>query len=151
MLNVSLYFIPLQNKNMLNEQEQLINNGLTYFKRGDFSLGYRTILDASLHTNSNEVFKKTLEFVALYEKETTDDKSALYNKLEICANEIRKVPIANTNLLGKTILTGKELTKKYKSGRFVLGPVNVELKKGDIFGLVGENGNGRIFNNHNFR
>lgn len=128
---------------MLNEQEKLITNGLSYFKRGDFSLGYRTLLDAALHANSNEVFQKTLEFVALYEKEVSEDKSILYPAIEKCANEIRKVPIENPNLLGKTILTGENLTKNYNKGRFVLGPVNIELKKGDIFGLVGENGNGK--------
>jgi len=128
---------------MLNKQEQLITKGLQYFKRGDFSLGYRTILDASLHTDSNEVFKKTLEFVEIYEKEDSENKLGLYSQLEECANEIRKVPIENPKLLGKTILKGEELTKNYNKGRFVLGPVNVELKKGDIFGLVGENGNGK--------
>ncbi len=128
---------------MLNEQEVLIANGLTYFKRGDFSLGYRTILDAALHTDDNEVFKQTLQFVEVYEKDTSEDKSSLYSQLEKCANVIRKVPVENPNLLGKTILTGKQLTKNYNKGRFVLGPVDVELKKGDIFGLVGENGNGK--------
>lgn len=128
---------------MLNEQEALIANGLTYFKRGDFSLGYRTILDAALHTDDNDVFKKTLQFVEIYEKYSSEDKSSLYSQLEECTNSIKKVPVKNSNLLGKTILTGKQLTKNYNKGRFVLGPVDVELKKGDIFGLVGENGNGK--------
>ena len=128
---------------MLKEQEELIINGLKYFERGDFSLGYRTILDAALHTDDNTVFKETLAFVELYEKEKSEDKSYLYNQLEKCANAIRMVPVENPNLLGNTILSGKQLTKKFNNGRFVLGPVDIELKKGDVFGLVGENGNGK--------
>ena len=73
---------------MLNEQEELITRGLSYFKRGDFSLGYRTILDAALHTDSNEVYKKILAFVEVYEKETSENKSSLFTQLEKCAQEI---------------------------------------------------------------
>ena len=128
---------------MLNEQEELITRGLSYFKRGDFSLGYRTILDAALHTDSNEVYKKTLAFVEVYEKETSENKSSLFTQLEKCAQEIRKIPVKNPKLLGSTILKGNQLVKEYNKGRFVLGPIDVELKKGDIYGLVGENGNGK--------
>ncbi len=128
---------------MENKQEVLINNALQYFKRGDFSLGYRTMLDAALNTSSNAVFKKVLAFVEVYEKEVSEDKSSLYEALEECAKEIRSIAVEDPNLLGKTVLKGENITKNYKKGRFVLGPVNIELKKGDIFGLVGENGNGK--------
>jgi len=128
---------------MLNEQEQLIANALLYFKRGDYSLGYRTMLDAALHTDDETVFTKTLAFVALYEKEQTEDKAALYPAFQQCIEVIKTVAIEDPKLLGKTILTGKQLTKNYKKGNFVLGPVDICLKKGDIFGLVGENGNGK--------
>ncbi len=128
---------------MQNEQEIVIKNALRFFKRGDYSLGYRTMLDAALHTDTNYVYKEMLAFVEMYEKEDSEDKSQLFPELEKCAAVISEISIDNTNLLGKTILKGEGLTKEYNKGRFVLGPVDVELKKGDIFGLVGENGNGK--------
>lgn len=128
---------------MIHSQEELIEKSILYFKRGDFSLGYRTLLDAGLNTDSEEIFLKVLKFVAKYEKESSEDKSSLLSLFLECTSEIKKVVIENKNLLGKTILKAENITKNYNKGRFVLGPVNVELKKGDIFGLVGENGNGK--------
>ena len=128
---------------MIHSQEELIEKSILYFKRGDFSLGYRTLLDAGLNTDSEIIFSKVLDFVEVYEKESGSDKSSLLSLFEKCATEIKSVKIENKNLLGKTILKAENITKIYNKGRFVLGPVSVELKKGDIFGLVGENGNGK--------
>ncbi|WP_282071838.1 ATP-binding cassette domain-containing protein [Polaribacter atrinae] len=128
---------------MIQTQEELIENALLYFKRGDFSLGYRTLLDASLNTDSVEVFTKVLDFVEKYETESSDDKSSLLLLFTECCNQLKNIKIETKNLVGTTILKAENITKDYNSGRFVLGPVNIELKKGDIFGLVGENGNGK--------
>lgn len=128
---------------MIKKQEELINNALLFYKRGDFSLGYRTLLDAALNTNSSEVFKKTLDFVERYEKELNEDKSSLFPSFETWSKEVRSVAVENKKLLGKTILKGEQLSKSYNKGRFILGPIDIELKMGDVFGLVGENGNGK--------
>ncbi|QXP63745.1 ATP-binding cassette domain-containing protein [Polaribacter sp. HaHaR_3_91] len=128
---------------MIQTQEELIENALLYFKRGDFSLGYRTLLDASLNTDSTEIFIKVLDFVEKYENESSDDKSSLLLLFTECCNQLKKIKIEFKNLVGTTILKADNITKDYNKGRFVLGPVNIELKKGDIFGLVGENGNGK--------
>lgn len=128
---------------MINKQEELINNALLFYKRGDFSLGYRTLLDAALNTNAIDVFKKTLDFVEIYEKKLNEDKSSLYPLFDSCAKEINGISIEDKNLLGKTILKGEKISKSYNKGRFLLGPIDIELKMGDVFGLVGENGNGK--------
>jgi ABC-2 type transport system ATP-binding protein len=128
---------------MTHTQEDLIDNALLFFKRGDYSLGYRTLLDTGLNTDSKEIFKKLLGFVEKYEKESSEDKSSLLSFFEECAFEIRTIYIEDQDALGRTILKAENITKNYNKGRFVLGPVNMELKKGDIFGLVGENGNGK--------
>lgn len=128
---------------MIQTQEQLIENALLYFKRGDFSLGYRTLLDTALNTDSEEIFKKFLAFVDMYEEESSEDKSLLLSSFQECATEISKIKIEHQYTLGETILKARKITKNYNKGRFVLGPVDVDLKKGDIFGLVGENGNGK--------
>lgn len=128
---------------MIHSQEELIEKAVLYFKRGDFSLGYRTLLDAGLNTDSENIFAKVLNFVEIYEQESSEDKSSLLSLFKKCAADIKSVNIENQNLLGKTILKAENITKNYNKGRFVLGPVNVALKKGDIFGLVGENGNGK--------
>lgn len=43
----------------------------------------------------------------------------------------------------QTVFVGKQLYKRYRKGGFELLPVDVELKTGEITGVVGENGNGK--------
>ena len=127
---------------MINKQEELIENAVLYFKRRDFSLGYRMLLDAALNTDNELIFTKTLHFVAQYEKHT-GDKILLLDTFKKCAKEIKSCKLEIQNELGTTILKATNISKNYNTGRFILGPVNVTLNKGDIFGLVGENGNGK--------
>jgi ABC-2 type transport system ATP-binding protein len=128
---------------MIFTQEQLVENALIYYNRGDFSLGYRTLLDAALNTQSEEVFTKILDFVAVYESIIDPEKASLLSLFKECCLKVDTIKIESKNLFGETILSAKNITKNYNQGRFVLGPVDVTLKKGDIFGLVGENGNGK--------
>ena len=127
----------------MQTQKGLVESALLYFKRGDFSLGYRTLLDASLNTDSEQVFIKVLGFVEKYENESSEDKSSLLSLFKESCNAVNSIKIESNITVGQTILKGEKITKNYNGGRFVLGPVNIALKKGDIYGLVGENGNGK--------
>ncbi|WP_373941674.1 hypothetical protein OEG92_19380 [Polaribacter sejongensis] len=118
---------------MIQTQEELIENALLYFKRGDFSLGYRTLLDASLNTDSVEVFTKVLDFVEKYENESSDDKSSLLLLFTECCNQLKKIKIETKNLVGTTILKADNITKDYNKGRFVLGPRKYRIEKRRYF------------------
>ncbi|WP_234974659.1 ABC transporter ATP-binding protein [Tenacibaculum agarivorans] len=126
----------------ITKQELLIEQAVTYFKQGDHSLGYRILLDAALHTDDPNVFKETLEFVDVYENHEKD-KSELYEKFLSCISIIKSVHVPDKNHIGQTILKGESIEKRYNRGKFTLGPITIELKRGDIYGLVGENGNGK--------
>ncbi|CAL2089766.1 ABC transporter ATP-binding protein [Tenacibaculum sp. 190524A02b] len=126
---------------MLSKQEALINEGVSYFKRGDHSLGYRTLLDAALNTDATEVFKETIQFVETYE--STEEKATLLSRIEKYAAFLKTIPVETSALLGEEILNGQNLSKAYRNSKFALGPINIQLKKGGIYGLVGENGNGK--------
>ena len=49
------------------------------------------------------------------------------------------------NLLGQVVFDAQQLTKRFSSRghRFQMGPIDLELRTGEITGLVGENGNGK--------
>jgi len=126
----------------ITKQELLIEQAVTYFKQGDHSLGYRILLDAALHTDDPNVFKETLEFVDVYENHEKD-KSELYEEFLSCTNVIKSIHVPDKNHIGQTILKGESIEKRYNRGKFILGPITIELKRGDIYGLVGENGNGK--------
>lgn len=128
---------------MINKQEELIDKSLLLFKRGDFYLGFSALLYSSLNTGSEKIFLQPLAFVELYENESNKDKSSLFLLFEECAVAVRSIKIENKDLLGKIILKAEKIIKNYNKGKFVFAPVNVVLKKGHIFSLVGENGNGK--------
>lgn len=127
----------------MSKQLNLIKDAINYYRRGDFSLGYRTLLDTALNTNDYNVFREVLQFVECYERTVDEDKLTLLNSFENCTELIRKASHQKEDTSGQLVLEGNNLTKDYNKGRFVLGPINIQLRKGDIYGLVGENGNGK--------
>ncbi len=129
-------------ENQFTKQETLIQEATAYFKQGDHSLGYRMLLDAALHTDTIDVFKVTLDFVEIYENEE-DDKSKILSDFIKCKDVIYSFKIKDKQVSKEPILKGKAIEKEYKRGEFKLGPIHIELHKGNIFGLVGENGNGK--------
>lgn len=125
------------------KQEALLDNAIQIFSRGDHSLGYRTLLDAALHTDSIAIFKHTLNFVAEYEQTEEAEKEKLIASFTSYANYIRTKQVSDSTTLGEIIIQANQLEKAYKRNNFKLGPISLELKKGEVFGLVGENGNGK--------
>jgi len=45
--------------------------------------------------------------------------------------------------IDKAVVLAHDIRKQYRSGGFSLGPISVGIKKGQVYGLVGENGNGK--------
>lgn len=128
---------------MSDSQHNLINNALSYYEQGDFSFGYRTLLDTALNTNDAKVYQNTLRFVEVYESKPDDQKAELLESFKSCLEFIKEHSHQEKKVYGDLVLKGNGLMKNYNRGRFVLGPVDIELRRGDIFGLVGENGNGK--------
>ena len=128
---------------MSSQQHKLIKSALFHFQSGDFSLGYRILLDTALNTNNAQVFRRTLSFVEVYESKSDGQKMEVWEDFQSCSEMIKNTSIDEKETYGELILEGKNLVKNYNQGRFVLGPVNISLHKGDIYGLVGENGNGK--------
>jgi ABC-2 type transport system ATP-binding protein len=127
----------------MQSQEKLIKNALFYYERGDHSLGYRTLLDTALNTDSEIIFKSVLKFVAKYEIQSEKEKLLLIEEFKNCLKEIESVHVLENVSSNTTILKGRKIVKYYKKGKFTLGPLDIELKEGGIYGLVGENGNGK--------
>nr|HMS51458.1 ABC transporter ATP-binding protein [Chitinophagales bacterium] len=57
--------------------------------------------------------------------------------------EMASIPMPNPKLMGQTILTANQITKSYGVGKFKLGPVQLNIERGGVYGLVGGNGNGK--------
>lgn len=107
----------------------------------DLDLGFRKLVDCVLDTEDLDLYQQTIEIVSWYDENPAQTETYL-SKLEVLIRQVEQIQIPD-NGFGKTLITTKDLQKKYPRSSFSIGPIDIELKTGEIWGLVGENGNGK--------
>ena len=107
----------------------------------DFNQTIKRVIDFTLDTENIDFYTKTNEFLNWLdhnEKEDEDKKTRLKTLLDELHAFLNKKECHNH----QTIISVKNLQKVYNAS-FGLGPINLDIKTGEIIGLVGENGNGK--------
>ena len=107
----------------------------------DFNQTIKRVIDFTLDTENIDFYTKTNEFLNWLdhnEKEDEDKKTSLKTLLDELHAFLSKKECHNH----QTIISVKNLQKVYNAS-FGLGPINLDIKTGEIIGLVGENGNGK--------
>mgnify|MGYP003530387764 FL=1 len=107
----------------------------------DFNQTIKRVIDFTLDTENIDFYTKTNEFLNWLdhnEKEDEDKKTRLKTLLDELHDFLSKKECHNH----QTIISVKNLQKVYNAS-FGLGPINLDIKTGEIIGLVGENGNGK--------
>ena len=107
----------------------------------DFNQTIKRVIDFTLDTENIDFYTKTNEFLNWLdnnEKEDDDKKTRLKTLLDELHSFLSKKECHNH----QTIISVKNLQKVYNAS-FGLGPINLDIKTGEIIGLVGENGNGK--------
>lgn len=111
-----------------------------HFINGDYSLGYRKLIDCVLDTQNFDTYRECIELTDWKETHVpskdilTQKVNQFIEKLSLFDIQPEKHP---------TLLDAKNIRKKYGRGNFELGPIDIKVKQGDVWGLVGENGNGK--------
>lgn len=113
-----------------------------HYQQGDVSLGYRRLMDAALDTNNKGVFDKIAIHTEWLETSKPSDAEN-WAKSTALLEFIDQIGLTAQKPLNETILSANGIKKKYKKGVFSLGPIDIELNRGQLLGLVGENGNGK--------
>lgn len=118
--------------------EQIIE----YLKYDDFTVLTKRIIDLTLDTESLIFYQKTNDFLHWLDVdgENTIEKK---QRFQLLLDELFAFLSAKEIGTPELLISAKNLEKTYPSGRFSLGPVNLNLHQGEILGLVGENGNGK--------
>lgn len=126
----------------MNEFEKQYQELLNFLKFDDFTILTKRIIDLTLDTEDLNHYKKTNDFLIWLDQNETnvEGKKEKYQAVlsDLHATLINK-PIAEKQVLVST----SGLEKSYGSSSFGLGPIEMELRQGEILGLVGENGNGK--------
>lgn len=120
--------------NSIIEKLTIITN---HYQNGDESIAFRMLMDCVIDTHNLEIYKKALDINEL--QESSHKKEAVNKALEVI-QELKEFPY-QVNEPNRLLLDAKGIDKKYSS--FHLENVDLEIRTGDVWGLVGENGNGK--------
>lgn len=125
----------------MTKHQQRVEAVFRFFDNKDTVLGFRKLLDCAMDTQDMTIYK---EAIALTDWKETNNHNVedLIEKSKKLLEKIEKIPVKEypTEV---AVLKSHNIEKSYGRNRFSLGPVSLEIKKGQVYGLVGENGNGK--------
>ena len=125
----------------MNKHQLRVQETLKYFTQKDIGLAFRKLLDCAADTQQMSIYEKAIALTDWKEKHPAEVET-LIEKATVLLREIADCKV--TELPTETaVLVAEEVRKHYALGRFQLGPISLSIKKGQVYGLVGENGNGK--------
>lgn len=125
----------------MTKHQRRVNEVQHFFDNKDTVLGFRKLLDCVMDTQNMDTYREAIELTDWKEKFPTYTDE-LIEKSEILLAKIEKIPVQE-HAVEKSVLRARNILKSYGSNRFSFGPVSMEINKGQVYGLVGENGNGK--------
>ena len=125
----------------MNKHQLRVQETLQYFTQKDIGLAFRKLLDCAADTQQMSIYEKAIALTDWKEKHPAEVET-LIEKATVLLREIADCKV--TELPTETaVWVAEEVRKHYALGRFQLGPISLSIKKGQVYGLVGENGNGK--------
>ncbi|GEC79915.1 ABC transporter ATP-binding protein [Flavobacterium aquatile LMG 4008 = ATCC 11947] len=126
----------------MSEFEKQYEELLNFLKFEDFSILTKRIIDLTLDTEDINYYKKTNDLLIWldHNENNVDAKKVKYQEI---FSDLHQTLISKPILEKKVLVSTSNLQKSYGSSSFGLGPIDMELRQGEILGLVGENGNGK--------
>jgi ABC-2 type transport system ATP-binding protein len=115
-----------------------------YLEHGDYLLALRRLMDISLDSGNPAHIKQAVELSRRYRKalHTTAENVAAGFKAD-AQRILAEFPEQSVSAEQPVLVKAEEISKAYRRGNFSLKPISIELKAGEITGVVGENGNGK--------
>nr|WP_297308040.1 ABC transporter ATP-binding protein [uncultured Flavobacterium sp.] len=125
----------------MNLHQKRVEEVKSFFYNNDINLGFRKLLDCVTDTQNMIIYKKAIELTDF--KESNPSKiEEFVKKANDLLLEVNQINVSETNV-SIPVLKAVEISKSYGNSKFALGPVSVEIRKRQVYGLVGENGNGK--------
>lgn len=106
----------------------------------DYFQAIKRIIDFTLDTKDIAFYQKTNDF--LHWQDANPNSEEIKERLNALVDDLHATLSQKEIIAHQTIISIDNLKKVYHSN-FSLGPISLEIKSGEIIGLVGENGNGK--------
>src|ERR1700741_3171687 len=122
-----------------------INEIASHIRHGDISLSVRRMLDLFLDTGNPELIKEAIEWSKAYrqQQKISEDPSPEFYKTAESLLEKAAIWEGVKSRGPELLATAEHIFKQYRRSHFTLKPISLSIYTGDIFGIVGENGNGK--------
>ena len=121
--------------------EERIEEVSQFLKNNDIVLGYRKLMDCVTDTQNLDIYRDIIELTDWKEKNPNQEEVLIEKSLKILETVSQEmVPEYD---ISKPIISAENIKKNYGHNRFELGPISLKIKKSNVYGLVGENGNGK--------
>jgi ABC-2 type transport system ATP-binding protein len=121
--------------------QEKLDRVVQHYKNGDLHLGFRQLTDCVLDTRDLLYYKSWIAYTEWLEAEKRPDQEISARALSVI-EALRPAPVRS--VADRTpLLSADKLAKTYGRGKFRLGDISMVIQPGDIWGLVGENGNGK--------
>lgn len=117
-----------------------------YLQHQDYSLALRRLLDICFDTGDAQLLEEAIALSRLYrglvgEEKIAEAQARLQEEgARLLQAASARVPVPEKPRL---LIDVQAIAKTYSSGQFTLQPVSLSIHTGDIWGLVGENGQGK--------
>lgn len=125
----------------MNLHQKRVAEVRSFFENKDTFLGFRRLLDVASDTQNMEIYQKCIALTDWKEKNTEKQEEFIEKSLQLLS-EIADFSVEEAPR-DTFVLQAKAISKNYGVGKFSLHPMSVTIKKGEVYGLVGENGNGK--------
>ncbi|MDO1500988.1 ABC transporter ATP-binding protein [Winogradskyella maritima] len=121
--------------------DQRITETKDYLDNGDLDLGFRRLMDLAMDTDNMDVYQSIINLTEWKSNHQNQDES-FTTKAKSILDTIAKQTITVGDR-SQVIVKAEDVCKSYGKNKFALGPVSLGLQRGKVYGLVGENGNGK--------
>lgn len=119
---------------------------LQQVQHGDLALANRRLLDLCFDTNNSELIRQAIQISKslrkyLHEGKKEDAAMLLDTEIKRLGDQILEAERAE--LRHEMLIEANNIAKQYAQGNFRLQPISLSVHRGEIIGIVGENGNGK--------
>lgn len=112
-----------------------------HYSNGDLSPGFRKLTDCILDVQDPLLYRKFIDYTD-WLHQTDQSEAQTIARAQQFLDELSNRTLTGT-LADQPLLKAETIGKTYGKRKFQLRDVSMEILPGDVWGLVGENGNGK--------